>query len=60
MANAPVSKVNKAKPGNPNATTPAAKSAANPATTTTTTVKQKSLTPDAFGQMVGDLTKKAG
>lgn len=34
--------------------------AAKPATTTTSTVKQKSLTPAGFGQMVGGLTKKAG
>jgi hypothetical protein len=56
MVNAPVSKTNKAKPGNPNAAAPAAK----PATVKTGTVQQKQLTPTGFGQMVGGLTKKAG
>lgn len=57
MANAPVSKTNKVKPGNPNAA-PAVSSTKKPAMTKTGTVKQKQLTPAGFGQMVGGLTKQ--
>ena len=54
MANAPVSKTNKAKPAAPAPAAPTGK----PAMTKTGTVKQKQLTPAGFGQMVGGLTKK--
>jgi hypothetical protein len=50
MANAPVSKTNKAKPGNPNATTPAAEPAAEPAAPT--------AGGGAFKQMAQGLGKK--
>jgi hypothetical protein len=61
MANAPVDKTNKAKPGNPNAAAPVAAPAAKAEPTAKTgTVQQKQLTNKGFGQMVGGLTKKAG
>ena len=53
MANAPVSKTNKAKP----VAAPAAKPKAEP-TAKTGTVKQKQLTNKGFSQMVGGLTQQ--
>jgi hypothetical protein len=60
MANTPVSKTNKAKPGNPNAAAPAAPAAKPKAEPTAKmgTVKQKQLTNKGFSQMVGGLTKQ--
>jgi hypothetical protein len=61
MANTPVDKTNKAKPGNPNAAAPVAAPAAKAEPTVKAgTVQQKQLTNKGFGQMVGDLTKKTG
>jgi hypothetical protein len=56
MTNAPVSKTNTAKPGNPNAAPAATPPGKKPAaTSTTSSVQQKTLTSKGFGQMVNQL-----